>query len=159
MPDLVARLGSGSPHVAFFGHVDVGPPGEGWTVDPFAGELRGGVLYGRGACDMKGAIACFIAAVARFCEARPHGFPGTISVLLTGDEEHDGVGGAARLLPHLAALGGARTSASSASPRRRGRQVTRSRSVAAVECAGRFGCAACRATAPTPIEPTTISRA
>lgn len=107
MPNLVARLGSGSPHVAFFGHVDVVPPGDGWTVDPFAGELRGDVLYGRGACDMKGAIACFIAAVARFCEARPHGFPGTISVLLTGDEVRESIGGAARLLRNLAALGAA----------------------------------------------------
>ncbi len=103
--NLVAHLGSGSPHIAFFGHVDVVPPGAGWTVDPFAAEVRDGVLYGRGACDMKGAIACFITAVSRFCESRRHGFPGTISVILTGDEELDSEGGAARLLPHLAAIG------------------------------------------------------
>lgn len=105
--NLVAHIGSGSPHVGFFGHVDVVPPGDGWTLDPFAGELRGDVLYGRGACDMKGAIACFVAAVSRFCESRRHGFPGTISVLLTGDEEHDSDGGAAQMLPHLAAMGDA----------------------------------------------------
>lgn len=103
--NLVAHLGRGAPHVAFVGHIDVVPPGVGWSVDPFAGAIKDGALYGRGACDMKGAIACFLAAVARFVETRPHGFPGTISVLLTGDEECDSEGGAAQLIPHLASRG------------------------------------------------------
>lgn len=103
--NLVAHLGTGAPHVAFVGHVDVVPPGAGWTVEPFAPSVREGVLYGRGACDMKGAIACFAAAVARFQAVHTHGSSGTISMILTGDEEADSEGGAACLLPHLAALG------------------------------------------------------
>ena len=80
---LAARLGpKGSRHFAFAGHLDVVPPGEGWTSAPFAPERRGELLYGRGAVDMKGAIAAMVAAVA--------GIPpeaGTISFLITGDEE------------------------------------------------------------------------
>ncbi|HEX5796730.1 MAG TPA: M20/M25/M40 family metallo-hydrolase, partial [Geminicoccaceae bacterium] len=72
--NLYARLGAGAPHLAFAGHTDVVPPGDpaAWRVDPFAGEVLDDVLYGRGAVDMKGAIAAFIAAVARFlAEHRP----------------------------------------------------------------------------------------
>ncbi len=80
--NLYARLGSGSPHLCFAGHTDVVPPGEGWRHDPFGGVVEDGVLYGRGACDMKAAIAAFIAGVAQ-AEA----LPGSVSLLITGDEE------------------------------------------------------------------------
>lgn len=104
--NLWARIGTRGPHLCFAGHVDVVPPGpaEGWSVDPFAGEVRDGVLYGRGAADMKGAIACFVAAVHRYLarRARP---PGSISLLLTGDEEGPSVNGTRRVLETLAARG------------------------------------------------------
>ncbi|MDP9413442.1 MAG: succinyl-diaminopimelate desuccinylase [Pseudomonadota bacterium] len=80
--NLYATRGSGSPHFAFAGHLDVVPPGEGWTGDPFTPEIRGGILYGRGAVDMKGGIAAFVAA----CE-ETSGHEGTLSLIITGDEE------------------------------------------------------------------------
>jgi succinyl-diaminopimelate desuccinylase len=86
--NLFATRGSGSPHFAFAGHVDVVPPGEGWTSDPFDPELRGGMLYGRGAVDMKSAIACFAAACAEVPE-----HPGTLSLIITGDEEGPAIHG------------------------------------------------------------------
>jgi succinyl-diaminopimelate desuccinylase len=90
--NLYARLGSSGANFCFAGHTDVVPPGSGWTAEPFAGEVRDGQLYGRGATDMKGAIACFVAAVARLLDQQ--GAPqGSISLLITGDEEgpaHDG---------------------------------------------------------------------
>ena len=65
--NLYARIGSGAPHLVFAGHTDVVPPGDeaAWTHPPFAGEIADGALYGRGAVDMKGAIACAVAASAR----------------------------------------------------------------------------------------------
>ncbi|HKB95380.1 MAG TPA: M20/M25/M40 family metallo-hydrolase, partial [Rhizomicrobium sp.] len=63
--NLYARLGDAAPHFCFAGHTDVVPVGEGWNTDPFAAEVKGGLLYGRGAADMKSAIAAFVAAVAR----------------------------------------------------------------------------------------------
>lgn len=80
--NLYASRGSGGPHFGFAGHVDVVPPGEGWTTDPFVPEIRGTLLHGRGAVDMKGAIAAFIAACAE--EPQNHG---TISFIITADEE------------------------------------------------------------------------
>jgi succinyl-diaminopimelate desuccinylase len=75
--NLFARLGEDGPHLAFAGHTDVVPAGDvdAWTADPFGAEIRDGWLYGRGSCDMKGEIACFVAAVARFIErtGRPRG--------------------------------------------------------------------------------------
>ncbi|HEX4171080.1 MAG TPA: M20/M25/M40 family metallo-hydrolase, partial [Acetobacteraceae bacterium] len=68
--NLFARIGTGGPHICFAGHTDVGPVGAAnWQSDPFGGEVRNGVLYGRGACDMKGAIAAFVAAVAQHLAA------------------------------------------------------------------------------------------
>ena len=82
--NLFARIGSGGPHVCFAGHTDVVPAGAGgWTADPFAGEVRAGILYGRGACDMKGAIAAFAAAAAYHLQTAP--LRGSISLLITGD--------------------------------------------------------------------------
>ncbi len=104
-PNLFARLGTGSPHVCFAGHTDVVPPGDaGWSVPPFAGDVRDGVLYGRGACDMKGAIACFVAAVS--AHLAEHGHPsGSISLLITGDEEGPATDGTVRVLEWMAARG------------------------------------------------------
>jgi succinyl-diaminopimelate desuccinylase len=98
--NLYARLGEGAPHFCFAGHTDVVPPGEGWRSDPFAAEIRDGTLYGRGAADMKSAIAAFVAAVAR------HGKPkGSISLLITGDEEGVAVNGTVKVLDWLKARG------------------------------------------------------
>ncbi len=103
-PNLFARLGSGAPHLCFAGHTDVVPPGAAaWTAGPFDGEIRDGVLYGRGACDMKGAIACFVAAVARHLRAGPP--RGSISLLITGDEEGPARDGTVRVLDWMRAQG------------------------------------------------------
>jgi succinyl-diaminopimelate desuccinylase len=98
--NLFARIGSAGPHFAFAGHTDVVPPGaeEKWTHPPFAGDLAGDTLYGRGAVDMKGAIACAIAAALDHLAARggkPHG---SISFLITGDEEGIAINGTAKLI-------------------------------------------------------------
>lgn len=99
--NLYARVGEGPPNLCFAGHTDVVPPGDlaGWRVDPFAGEVIDGVLYGRGAVDMKGAIACFIAAAARFLHR--HRPAGSISCLITGDEEGPGINGTRKVLEWL----------------------------------------------------------
>ena len=95
--NLFARRGSEGPHVCFAGHTDVVPAGAAaWTGDPFGAEVRDGVLYGRGACDMKGAIAAFVAAAARHLSAGP--LRGSISLLITGDEEGPAVDGTVRVL-------------------------------------------------------------
>jgi succinyl-diaminopimelate desuccinylase len=80
--NLVAIRGNGSPHFGFAGHLDVVPPGDGWTGDPFEARIEHGVIIGRGANDMKSAIAAFVAAISRIEQAR-----GTCSLLITGDEE------------------------------------------------------------------------
>ena len=96
---LAVRAGTG-PHFAFAGHLDVVPPGEGWTSDAFRPERRGELLYGRGAVDMKGSIAAFVAAVARAGNET-----GPLSLLITGDEEGDAVHGTRALMRHMAARG------------------------------------------------------
>lgn len=98
--NLFASRGSGAPHLAFAGHSDVVPPGEGWTDDAFTPVIRGGVLYGRGAVDMKGAVAAFIAAAARVPD-----HSGTISLILTGDEEGPATHGTVALIDRMAAQG------------------------------------------------------
>ncbi len=104
--NLFAGLGRGTPHLAFNGHTDVVPAGdvEAWTAGPFVAEIRGGRLLGRGAADMKGNIACFVAASARYVER--HGVPkGSLSLLITGDEEGPAVNGTAALLRWAEAAG------------------------------------------------------
>ena len=98
--NLFATIGSGAPHFVFAGHTDVVPAGAetDWQHDPFGGEIRDGVLYGRGAVDMKGGIASFAAAALAFIEARGKAFGGTISFLITGDEEGPAVNGTSKLL-------------------------------------------------------------
>ena len=101
--NLFARRGGGAPHFCYAGHTDVVPPGDqGWTDDPFAAALRDGVLYGRGACDMKGGIAAFVAGLTDFLAARPD-HAGSISLLITGDEEGPSVNGTAKVLEWMAA--------------------------------------------------------
>ena len=91
--NLFASRGAGTPHFGFAGHVDVVPPGDGWTGDPFVPEIRGDLLYGRGAVDMKGAIAAFVAACADVPEHE-----GTLSLIITGDEEGPAVHGTQALI-------------------------------------------------------------
>jgi len=98
-PNLFARRGQGGMHLCFAGHTDVVPPGAVWDGDPFGGEVRDGALHGRGACDMKGAIAAFVAAVTD-CK----GF-GSISLLITGDEEGPATDGTVRVLEWMAEHG------------------------------------------------------
>jgi succinyl-diaminopimelate desuccinylase len=104
--NLYARIGTSGPHLCFAGHTDVVPPGDGaaWTSPPFGATVRDGVLYGRGAVDMKGAIACFVAAAAQHIAA--HGPPpGSLSFLITGDEEGPSINGTIKMLKTLAAEG------------------------------------------------------
>lgn len=102
--NLFARIGTGGPHICFAGHTDVVPEGNGsWSAGPFGGEVRDGVLFGRGACDMKGAIASFVAAAADHLKG---GAPkGSISLLITGDEEGPAVDGTVKVLEWMQANG------------------------------------------------------
>lgn len=102
--NLYARFGDARPNFCFAGHVDVVPPGDGWSVDPFAAEIRNGILYGRGAADMKTAIAAMIAATENFLVHSPE-VPGSISFLLTCDEEGPAQEGTRPTLAALAAEG------------------------------------------------------
>lgn len=102
--NLVARYGSGGPVLGFNGHTDVVPVGEGWTLDPFAGVIRDGRLWGRGACDMKSGVAAFVSAAERFVAGSPD-FPGSILITVTGDEEGIGQDGTAAILDWMAGHG------------------------------------------------------
>ncbi|MEM7216233.1 MAG: succinyl-diaminopimelate desuccinylase [Pseudomonadota bacterium] len=96
--NLYARIGDGSPHIMFAGHTDVVPVGnqDDWSHAPFSGDVRDGVLFGRGAVDMKGGIACFVAAVEKLLTSgKPYG---SISFLITGDEEGVAINGTDKLL-------------------------------------------------------------
>ncbi|WP_294394199.1 succinyl-diaminopimelate desuccinylase [uncultured Sphingomonas sp.] len=96
--NLFAVRGSGGPFLAFAGHTDVVPPGEGWTGGAFVPEVRDGLLYGRGAVDMKGAIAAFVAAAA---QQAAHG--GTLGLIITGDEEGPATHGTVALIEWMQA--------------------------------------------------------
>ena len=100
--NIFARRGNGKPHICFAGHTDVVPVGAAtWRNDPFGGEVRDGVLFGRGACDMKGAIAGFVAGVAQHLERAAD--KGSISLLITGDEEGPAVDGTIKVLEWMRA--------------------------------------------------------
>ena len=103
--NLYARLGTGKPHLCFAGHTDVVPVGDdmSWSRPPFAAEIVDGVLYGRGAADMKGAIACFVAAALDHVHDGLR--RGSISFLITGDEEGPGINGTAKVLEWMRARG------------------------------------------------------
>ena len=94
--NMVAIREGGGPHFGFAGHLDVVPPGDGWSSDPFDTVIENGILTGRGAADMKSAIACFVAALSRIEQA-----PGTISLLITGDEEGYATYGTPRIIDWL----------------------------------------------------------
>ena len=94
--NMVAIRGEGSPHFGFAGHLDVVPAGESWTCDPFEGVIEDGVLIGRGANDMKSAIAAFVAALATAEQSS-----GTLSLLITGDEEGYSTYGTPRIIDWL----------------------------------------------------------
>jgi succinyl-diaminopimelate desuccinylase len=97
--NLYARFGTEGPHLMFAGHTDVVPVGDeaAWTHPPFAAEIVGGEMFGRGAVDMKGGIACFVAAVARQI-GKHGGLRGSMSFLITGDEEGPSINGTTKLL-------------------------------------------------------------
>jgi succinyl-diaminopimelate desuccinylase len=94
--NMVAIRGQGGPHFGFAGHLDVVPAGDGWKDDPFAGEVVDGMLVGRGANDMKSAIAAYVAALSRIGES-----DGTLSLLITGDEEGYATYGTPRIIDWL----------------------------------------------------------
>ncbi len=98
--NLVARIGTGAPHLCFAGHTDVVPPGDEslWSHSPFTADIADGLLFGRGASDMKGAIACFAAAAIDFVAERNGQVGGTISFLITGDEEGPALNGTKKVL-------------------------------------------------------------
>jgi succinyl-diaminopimelate desuccinylase len=104
--NLYARIGTGRPHLCFAGHTDVVPVGEEsrWSHPPFAADIAGGILYGRGVADMKGGLACFVAAALDYLHS---GAPkrGSISLLITGDEEGPGVNGTVKVLDWMKANG------------------------------------------------------
>lgn len=108
--NLFATIGSGAPHLAFAGHTDVVPEGQGWSADPYAAIIEDGLLVGRGAADMKGAIAAMVSAaeahVVRMRAGGPlHGAPGTLSFIITGDEEGPATFGTDRILDWMAEHG------------------------------------------------------
>ena len=105
--NLYARYGSGAPNLCFAGHTDVVPPGEAgrWSHPPFSATLKDGVLFGRGAVDMKGGIAAFAAAALDFLAEKGDGFAGSISFLITGDEEGPAINGTVKLLEWCDAQG------------------------------------------------------
>jgi len=107
VPNLYARLGDGAPNFCFAGHTDVVPVGasDKWSVAPFEGTLSDGKLWGRGAADMKSAIAAFIAAVSRFLGNYDSKLSGSLSLLITGDEEGPAINGTKKVLDWLVERG------------------------------------------------------
>ncbi|MFC3050417.1 succinyl-diaminopimelate desuccinylase [Kordiimonas pumila] len=100
VPNLYARLGNTAPNFCFAGHTDVVPVGstKGWSVDPFAGTIKDGQLWGRGASDMKSAIAAFVCAVSGFLTEKGMPQKGSLSFLITGDEEGPAINGTRKVL-------------------------------------------------------------
>ena len=127
--NLYARIGLAKPNLVFAGHTDVVPPGNEatWSHPPFAGEVAGDMLYGRGAVDMKGGIACFAAAALDYLAANGGKPKGSISLLITGDEESVAVNGTIKLLNGRPIAARHSITASSASRAMSKRSATRSR--------------------------------
>lgn len=105
--NLYARIGDSAPHITFAGHTDVVPAGDeaAWSHGAFSGEVKGGFLYGRGAVDMKGGIACSVAAVLQYLAENGGKPKGSISFLITGDEEAASINGTVKLLKWVADRG------------------------------------------------------
>jgi len=101
--NLYARIGSSGPNLAYAGHTDVVPVGDeaAWTSPPFSAQVRDGVLYGRGAADMKGGIACFLAAALEYTAKSKGDLPGSLSFIITGDEEGPAINGTVKMLDRL----------------------------------------------------------
>ena len=99
--NLYARLGNKQPNLCYAGHTDVVPPGniKDWTVNPFKPVVKRNYLIGRGANDMKSSIACFVSAVDKFLKEKPK-FNGSISFLITGDEEGYAINGTKKILKY-----------------------------------------------------------
>lgn len=97
--NIFARIGNSAPHICFLGHTDVVPPGDenSWTHPPFAADIEDGILYGRGAADMKSGVATSIAAVYNFVKTNPD-FQGSISFIITGDEEAESLNGTVKVV-------------------------------------------------------------
>ncbi len=104
--NVFARIGTESPHICFLGHTDVVPPGHepDWKYPPFAAEIHDGILYGRGAADMKSGVAAAMASASRFLEENKN-FKGSISFLITGDEEADSINGSEKVIHWMEANG------------------------------------------------------
>jgi succinyl-diaminopimelate desuccinylase len=104
--NLYARIGSGAPHFCFAGHTDVVPEGDSniWSHAPFAADIADGFVYGRGACDMKGSVAAFVGAVTDYLKTTPK-LRGSISLLITGDEEGPAINGTVKVLEWMKANG------------------------------------------------------
>ena len=100
--NLYARLGSKSPNFCYAGHLDVVPPGniKDWTINPFKPSIKKGYLIGRGANDMKSSIAAFVSAVSFFLINNKK-FNGSVSLLITGDEEGDAINGTKKVVEYL----------------------------------------------------------
>ena len=100
--NLYARLGNKEPNFCYAGHLDVVPPGniKNWTINPFKPSIKKGYLIGRGANDMKSSIAAFVSAVSAFLK-KGHNFNGSISLLITGDEEGDAINGTKKVVDYL----------------------------------------------------------
>lgn len=105
--NLFARIGTGSPHICFAGHTDVVPPGDStlWRHNPFEAVQEDGILYGRGAVDMKGNIACWLSATSEYLKENGGETYGSISLLITGDEEGPSINGTRKVLEWMAANG------------------------------------------------------
>ncbi|NEP60080.1 MAG: succinyl-diaminopimelate desuccinylase [Symploca sp. SIO2G7] len=106
--NLYARLGTDAPNLAFAGHTDVVPEGsrERWgDIDPYKGEIRDGILWGRGTVDMKAGIGCFIAAVSSWLAKHKDSFKGSLSFIITGDEEHEAINGTKPVMQWLGQRG------------------------------------------------------
>ncbi len=105
--NLYAHIGDGAPHIMFAGHTDVVPAGNeaSWALPPFSGDIRDGMLFGRGAVDMKGGIACCVAATLDYLAANGGKPKGSISFLITGDEESIAVNGTIKLVKWAAERG------------------------------------------------------
>ena len=103
VPNFFARKGNTGPHLCFAGHTDVVPAGDedAWSVPPFSGTVKDGKIIGRGASDMKGQIAAFVAAISSFLEGNTN-HKGSISLLITGDEENESINGTERVLEWMA---------------------------------------------------------
>ena len=98
--NLYARIGKGTPHLCFAGHTDVVPVGneQSWSYPPFSAEIHNDILYGRGAVDMKGGIAAWVAATVQYLEQKQNQFKGSMSFIITGDEEGPAVNGTRKIL-------------------------------------------------------------